>query len=403
MTKISSKKIFGIALDIGTTYIKGILLDISSKKELARAIIPNEQKAFGQDVITRLGLAIKKDGLKKLNEKVISAISKLIKKLTEDAFICKCDIKKIIAVGNSTMYHLTLMIDPTSLAKAPFLPKEKKTQGRNACALGIPVGENTVFQFLPNISGFVGSDILASILRSKMHRSKKYNLMMDMGTNGEIAIGSQNKIFVTSCASGPAFEARHISSGQGQVKGAITHAKFTNKKFSFKTIGNTTPKSIGASGLIDIMSILLKMGIVDMTGRMKEKEFIIYKGQGRKISLTQKDIREIQLAKAAFSSGIEILRRKININLKNLEHFYITGAFGEGIDKKNARNIGLIPKEIPLNKITFLKDGALTGARDLLIKTSSLKEIESILAKCEHVELHKCKDFEDTFANSMHF
>ena len=226
---------------------------------------------------------------------------------------------------------------------------------------------------------------------------------MDIGTNGEIALGSGNKIFVTSCASGPAFEGRHIRCGMPAIDGAIIRAKVTNKRLSFKTVDNATPKGIGGSGLIDIISILLDRNIIDRKGKMKHKEFVVYKKSGKRIYVTQKDVREIQLAKAALSAGIEILRKRAGISLKDLNRFYITGTFGRGIDKKNAKNIGLLPEEIPLNKVTFLKDGALSGAKEVLLDPSREREIDDILAKCEHVELHRDKDFEDAFAGKMHF
>lgn len=401
MDKIVKKGTFGAALDIGTTDIKGCLLDISSKKELSRAKVPNEQKAFGQDVITRLYFATKKGGLKELNRRVISAVNKLLRQLAKDASIDSHQIKTIIAVGNSTMYHLILMIRPDSLARAPFSPAEKKLQKRNAGKMGICAGKGATFTFLPNISGFVGSDILASILAAGMHGDRNYNLIMDMGTNGEIALGSADKIFVTSCASGPAFEARHIRCGMGAVDGAIISAKAKDKEFCFKTVGGVPPKGISGSGLIDIISALIDKNIVDRKGNMKRKEFVIYKTHDRKIYLTQRDVREIQLAKAALASGIEVLRRKAGIEIKALKKFYITGTFGEGINKENAKNIGLIPKGIFLNRVKFLKDGALSGAKKFLLEPPCEKEINTILAKCEHVELHRYKAFEEIFARSM--
>lgn len=402
MDKLLGKRVFGVALDIGTTDIKGSLLDISSKRELARASVPNEQKAFGQDVITRLHFATKINGLKELNKRVISAVNKLLKQLAGDSSVDMREVKKIIAVGNSTMYHLMLMIKPDTLARAPFLPAEKKLQEKNANEMGIRVAKDAIFRFLPNISGFVGSDILALILLTEMHKDKHYSLIMDMGANGEIAIGSQNRIFVTSCASGPAFEGRHIRCGMPASDGAIIRAKIANKELVFATVGNIAPRGISGSGLIDIISILLDKDLVDRRGRMKRK-FLLYKKATQKIYLIQDDIREVQLAKAALSSGIEILRGKAKIELKNLNRFYITGTFGEGINKKSAQNIGLIPKKISLSKVKFLKNGALTGAKRFLLEPSCEKEINSILAKCEHIELHKDKEFEGAFAAAMHF
>ena len=402
MAKVPRGKILGLALDIGTTDIKGSLMDISSKRELAQANVPNEQKAFGGDVITRLSLATKKGGLEKLNNKVISAVNGLLTQLTKSASQDRRDIKKIVAVGNSAMYHLILMIKPDALARAPFMPSATVSQERNARAMGINVGGNATFTFLPNISGFIGSDILAAILTTGLHRDKGYNLIMDIGTNGEIALGCEKRIFVTSCASGPALEGRYISCGMPAMTGAITHASFTNK-FSFATIGNVAPKGISGSGLIDIISILLDRKVIDRTGRMDKKEHVLYEKAGKKIYLTQKDVREIQLAKGALSAGAEILRKEAKIDLKDLRHFYITGTFGTAVNKKNAKNIGLIPDKIPLNKVIFSKNGALAGAKKVLVSPSCESEIDNILARCEHVELHKNPAFEDTFAEAMRF
>jgi uncharacterized 2Fe-2S/4Fe-4S cluster protein (DUF4445 family) len=404
MSKILAKKNFGVALDIGTTDIKGSLLDISSKKELARASVPNEQKAFGQDVITRLYFATKSGGLKELNKRAISAVNKLLSRLTEGTAVDIFDIKRIIAVGNSAMYHLMLMIRPDTLARAPFLPAEKKLQEKSANEAGIRVAKNAIFIFLPNISGFIGSDILASILLTGMHRDKKCSLIIDMGTNGEIALGSKDKIFVTSCASGPAFEARHIRCGMSARDGAIIRAELKNGKLLLRTIGDIIPKGISATGLIDIVSILIDKNIIDRKGRMKREKYIIYKGDGKKIYLTQSDIRQIQLAKAALSSGMEILKRRAEIEFKDLSRFYITGTLGGGINKANAKNIGLIPKGASINKVKFLKDGALSGAKKFLLEEAFCKnEINSILAKCEHIELHKDREFEEVFAGAMGF
>jgi uncharacterized 2Fe-2S/4Fe-4S cluster protein (DUF4445 family) len=403
MANTLHRGLLGAALDIGTADIKGSLLDISSGRELAEASVPNEQRAFGQDVITRLNLAKKKEGMKELNKKVISAVNKLLKQLAKDASCDTRDIKKIIAVGNSAMYHLVLMIKPGKLAEAPFTPTEKKLQERDAKSMGLDAGKGAIFKFLPNISGFVGSDILAAIMTAGIHKDKRYGLIMDMGTNGEIALGCGDKIFVASCASGPAFEGRHIRCGMAAREGAIIRAKATSEGISFKTIGEAPPKGISGSGLIDLISILLDRDIIDRKGRMKSEEFVIYKGKGKKIYLVPKDIRQVQLAKAALQAGIEVLRRRARIALKDLDRFYITGTFGAGIDKSNAGNIGLVPKEVSLSRVKFLKKGALWGAKEVLLEPSREKEIHSILAKCEHVELHKDKEFADIFANSMHF
>ncbi len=397
-------RLFGVAIDIGTTEIKGSLLDSGSKKELAVGSVPNEQSGFGRDVITRLQFAaMRKEGLKELNKRTISAINKLLDKLVNSAAVNKEEIKKIVAVGNSVMYHIVLMVRPDSLARAPFLPAETKTQEKNARQMGIDIAETGTFKFLPNISGFVGSDALASILSTRIYKDEKYSVIMDVGTNGEIVVGSKNKIFAASCASGPAFEGRHISSGMPAGKGAIVGVREAKDGFWLAIIGNTAPKGIAGSGLIDLLSILVGKKVIDKTGRMAAKEFVIYKKAGKKISITQEDVRQAQVAKAALAAGIEILRKNAQADGKSINRLYVTGSFGAGIDALSAKNIGLIPRDIPDKKIYFLEDGALSGAKQVLVDPKAESEINDILAKCEHVELHKDKDFQDTFAAAISF
>ncbi len=356
------KRSLGTAIDIGTSDIKGALIDIPSKKELARTSVPNEQRSFGPDVITRLHFAtINKKGLGELNKRIISAINKLLARLAKEAAVDKSDIKKIVAVGNSAMYHLVLMLKADSLARAPFRPLSKRMRVKNAYKMGIDVAKNATLKLLPNVGGFVGSDTLASILSSGIYKDKKYSILMDIGTNGEIVIGSKKRILVSSCACGPAFESGRIRPG---------------------------------SRAIDLISALLNRGAIDKTGRL---------AAGETMDLRQQDVREIQVAKAALRAGIEILRSKLALDIKDIHKLYITGRFGVRINIKNAKNIGLIPSGIADERIVFLKDGALSGAKRVLLDLAAEKEIHRISAKCEHIELHRDKDFHDIFAAAMGF
>lgn len=361
MNRKCAKKILGIAIDIGTSDIKGALIDMASKKELARLSVANEQRAFGKDVITRLHFAVvHKKGAAELKKRIVSAINKLLTQLAEEAGADKNDIRKILAVGNSAMYHFIFMIKADSLARAPFQPAAKKMRIQNARKMGINASEDAEFKFLPNIAGFVGSDALAVILAAGINNKKSRSLIMDIGTNGEIALVSKKKILVTSCACGPAFECGNIRPG---------------------------------SRLIDLIAGLLDKGAIDRTGRMAANE----------TPLTQKNVREAQLAKAALSAGAEILLSKANLSMKDIDRLYITGNFGANININSAKKIGLISSGLANSRISVLKDGALSGAKKALLDLEAGKEINRILAKCEHVELHKDKDFQDTFAAKMNF
>ncbi|MBN1872140.1 MAG: DUF4445 domain-containing protein [Candidatus Omnitrophica bacterium] len=403
MKKIGNKRL-GIALDIGTTEVKGALVDLETARDMSTSGAPNEQKAFGQDIITRLGLAMEAKGRRLLNKKVADTIDNLIKKLLNDTGCSQDAVKEIVAVGNSAMYHLLLMIKPDDLARAPFKPSESSLKEKRAEDVGIGIAKGARFRFLPNMGGFVGSDALGSILATRIHKKKNYSVIMDVGTNGELVLGSKEKIFVASCASGPAFEGRHISCGMPAIDGAITGSRIISNRMRFATVGDTEPRGVSGSGLIDVVSILVDKGIIGRDGRMKKKRFDLYEGSGKNIYITQEDIRQIQLAKAAFASGLEIMRRKANIEWNQLDTFYITGAFGRGIDKKNAKNISLIPRELNPNKILFLKEGALSGAKAFLLHSGQLtEEIDEILSICAHIELHKERDFQDIYADATRF
>lgn len=371
MNRNSGKKILGVAMDIGTSDIKGVLVDILSGKELASSSVRNEQGAFGRDVITRLHFAVSnKKGLGELNKRVISAINKLLIQLAREAGADKSSIRKILAVGNSAMYHLIFMVRPDSLARAPFRPAAKKMRAQSARKMGIDAAKGAEFKFLPNIAGFVGSDTLAEILLTEINKKKGCSLIMDIGTNGEIAAGSKNGIFVASCACGPAFEGRYIRPG---------------------------------TRLIDLVAELLRKGVIDKTGRMAVKEFAVSDKGANKVCLRQENVREAQVAKAALAAAAAILLRRAGVDIKNIDKLYITGKFGARINVRNAKKIGLIPAGIRNDKIAILKDGALSGAKKALLDPTAEKEINNILAKCEHVELHKNGDFQDAFAAAMGF
>ncbi len=389
---------YGIALDIGTSNIEGLLVDLRKRKALEFDSVCNTQLPFGQDVVSRLNFARSRQrGLKRLNERIISDIGILINLLVRTSGLKGRDVNQIICVGNSTMHHLVLGISPDTLAIAPFRPSHVAALFRTkANSIGLDGFSEADFEFLPNIGGFVGSDAIAVIVSSGIYRSRCATLAIDIGTNGEVILGNRERILVASTSAGPAFEGWHISCGMPAVNGAIESVEMNQGRLAFKTIGNVEPKGLCGSGLIDILRIMLKHGIVSRSGELKCRRFNVYKG----LYVTQEDIRQLQLAKAAIRACIEILRKKFN---KKIGKLIITGRFGNNISRRNAKAIGIIPKGIDLRKVHLLRHGPLEGAKTIMCSESLKRSTVGLHRRIVHVELHKEKDFQEEFINSMRF
>ena len=390
---------FGIALDVGTSNLDGLLLDLSGPKAVSRKGIINSQVLFGGDVISRLNFAISKEsGLESLNREIIKNIDELIRGLVLEAGADAVEVERILCVGNSAMHHLVLSIPPEGLARSPFRPSHVNRVFRGkAKELGLGICPEADFEFMPNLGGFVGSDALAVIIATGIYRSESTVLAIDIGTNGEVILGNRDRIFVTSTSAGPAFEGWHISCGMQAVEGAIESLEIKSGELSYTTIGGTPPKGLCGSGLIDLAAALLDTGSLDRTGRLADEKFRV----AVDINITQEDIREIQLAKAAIKSAVNILRKKSGRGA--VEKVYLTGRFGSRMSKANAKAIGILPEDVDSGKVEIVKDGALGGAASILASKDLEKAALGLYNRITHVELHKEKGFQDEFVNAMGF
>lgn len=394
------QKRLGVALDIGTTTIRGSLLDLDKKERLAYSSSLNEQITLGHDIISRIKCCLEKpDGLEKLHKRVISSINYILENLLSSSREDREDIVSIAAVGNTAMYHFVLFLNPEKLAEPPYQPEHKGLAERAAGTLGIRSGKDCKFCFLPNIGGFVGSDALAVIMTTGMDIFEVPSIAVDIGTNSEVMLGSKDKIWVGSAAAGPAFEGWHITCGMRAVRGAIESVEEEGGGLKIKVIGDAPPMGISGSGLIDIIAILIKKGLIENSGSLKDT-FVIHEGK-KKIYLSQEDVRQAQLAKAAFSAGISLLRKR---SKEGVDKFFITGNFGNYINKENARILGIIPKDIDLDRVEFLKEAALKGAEAFIKnENATLDRIKSILKKTEHVSLSREDGFRDEFTRALRF
>ncbi len=399
----TSNECYGMCFDIGTTTVVGAIVDLKTGREVAVSSRMNEQVIYGDDIIFRINLTINnKDGLSKLHNKVIEVINTIIEEATGQAGISRSRIYSMTAVGNTTMQHLLLKIPPQFIASAPYIPVVKELVKVKAHDLGIGVHPNANMRVLPNISAFVGSDSVGVILASRLHKSDDIRLAIDIGTNGEIMLGSKKRLLASSTAAGPAFEGIHIRHGMRASLGAIESVHITDGNVRLGIIGGGTPLGICGSGVVDAISEMLKEHIIDETGRMKDMSFSLYRDGHRDITITQKDAREIQVAKGAMQAGIEILKKELGIKNESISEILLAGAFGNYIKKESALRLGLIPS-IGLENVRSIGNAAFVGSKMALCSKDALQESIEIAKKVEHIELSGRSDFQEEFANAMLF
>ena len=319
----------------------------------------------------------------------------------------KEQIQKLAIAGNTTMGHLLLGYSCETLGIFPFTPVNINTivlpfeEVLESDYLKIPV------ILLPGISTYVGADIAAGLLACDYDRAEKPSLLIDLGTNGEMAIGNKDKILVSSTAAGPAFEGGNISCGVGSIAGAICNIEGVGDQLTFKTIGDKPPVGICGTGVIEIVSELVKAGLVDETGLLDEEYFetgyqIAEDNAGNKINFTQRDVREIQLAKAAVRAGIEILVRRYGVGYEEIDTVYLAGGFGYKINIGKAIEVGLLPKELE-GKIKAIGNSSLGGAVKYLTQNNTPDRMKHIIETSDEINLSNDKDFNDLYVEYMYF
>jgi uncharacterized 2Fe-2S/4Fe-4S cluster protein (DUF4445 family) len=385
---------FGIAIDIGTTTLVAQLLDLATGHVLDATTGLNPQSTYGADIISRIEFSVLRKGQDILKHLIRKKVIKMVNDLIERN---KVDVTKIVMAGNTVMQHIFAGIDLTPLSAFPFESKKKEVLHFTSQELKINGGLKLEITFLPSIGSFVGSDILTGILSARIHKSDKHIALIDLGTNGEIVVGNKEKILCASTAAGPAFEGTNISMGMRATTGAISSVNNMGTTFDYHIIGNEKPQGICGSGLIDAIALLVETGKIDTGGKIYNDDKKI--DLVSPVKITQKDIRELQLAKGAIAAGIQILLDKLNINRNEIEKVYIAGAFGSFINIENTRRIGLL--EFPAEKIHKLGNSALIGTKMCLFMDE--KELEPVLNITEHISLETAGNFQDLFVEKMIF
>ena len=387
-----------LALDVGTTTLALAAVDPSGGRVFAARSCLNPQHVFGADVITRIG----RSGTD------LAAMQACVAEAVRDMASGLPKAEKMTVAGNPTMLSLLAGVSPEPMGRAPFTPAFIARQTFSGQSLGLPAEE--VF-FLPGASAFVGADVLAGILHTGMLRETAPVLLMDVGTNGEMAVWdpAKKKLTVTSAAAGPALEGADISCGIGGVKGAVNRVKTENGRFYFETVGGEEPRGLCGSGLIDLVACLLKEGYVDETGFLEDDPFVLRgfrvkngnaaAAETEALTLTQKDIRALQLAKAAVRAGLETLLDVAGIPKEALSRVYLAGGMGSYVSGLSAARIGLIPARF-LPVLKPVGNSALAGAVDALKDPAALDEIA---ACAETVALNDVPAFSDRFIDEMIF
>ncbi|MEG1882168.1 MAG: ASKHA domain-containing protein [Clostridia bacterium] len=407
------------AFDIGTTTIVCYLLDGLSGKQKAVSSMLNPQTSFGADVIARSNYAMEHGG-NDLQSSVVSAMNALIDEVCGIANIQHTDINQCTVVCNTCMHHLLLGLSPASLVHAPYNPVIRQAVCVRADSLGLTIHQNGQIQLLPNIAGFVGSDTVGCLVATDFPSFSGTSLIIDIGTNGELVLGNRQRRIACSTAAGPAFEGALIHCGMRGTVGAIDHVWLENGLLSYSVIGGCKPVGICGSGLVDLIAQLLACGTVDSSGcidcdgafsdRIVEvdgKPAIVIvdtlnSANGTAIVLTQKDIREMQLAKAAMAAGIRLMANTIGIPLENIDRVLIAGAFGNYLDARSACGIGLLPA-ILSSRIQSIGNAAGEGAKICTLNAALYEESKQLAAGTTFLELATRVDFQDCFVEELAF
>ncbi|TXT66500.1 MAG: Na(+)-translocating NADH-quinone reductase subunit F [Promethearchaeota archaeon] len=423
---IHEEENFGIAFDIGTTTIVGYLINLNNKKIYAVHSKLNPQTAFGEDLITRITyIKNHPEGLEKLRTLVIEALNGIVQNVCQNANVHPSHIYEAVVVGNSAMHHIFLGMTPVNIGLSPYTPIIQKGLNLKAKDVGLNIARHANLYILPLVAGFVGADTMGVILSSEIYNESKLSLAIDIGTNGEIILGNKDHLVTGSCAAGSALEGAHMKYGMRAAAGSIDSVKIDPNTLhtTLTTIKHKKPIGICGSGLIDAVAEMLRANILFRNGNFNkellnhnrflihdnEKEFIVAFREetslDEPITISLSDIRQVQMAKAAFYSGTRILLDNLQTTYHKqfkIEQVFLAGAFGNYIDKENARFIGMIP-DISSDKIFQIGNAAGVGAQFCLLNNTYRQKASELLKDIHYVEIAVKQKFQREYAEAMYF
>ena len=417
ITIFSSRYLFGIAFDIGTTTLVAYLVDLEEGGVKDICAVTNPQRVFGEDVITRIEYALKGDKeRKKIQDALREGMNECIRTLMGRNGLKEEDIWEVSIAGNTAMMHFLLGIDPYFLSRTPFISLWRGALYLSPEELKLRMQKRGRVYILPLISSFVGGDTAGLILSTGIYESSGVKVAVDIGTNGEVILSLDGKITVTSTAAGPAFEGARISQGMRAEGGAIDSVRIDEEGIHIGTVGNLPSRGICGTGLVDAVAELLRWGVIDPTGylkgakelagivpsflseRAREGEFYLTP----RVKITQRDVRELQLAKSAIRTGIKILLEERGLQEGDIEELILAGGFGSYLRKESAVRIGLIPP-LDIHRIKVVGNAAGAGSYMVLVNRCCREKIEEVVRKVEHLELGNNRKFQDEFSRNIFF
>jgi uncharacterized 2Fe-2S/4Fe-4S cluster protein (DUF4445 family) len=417
---------FGLAVDIGTTTVVSTLLELESGERLASVSSLNPQSVFGGDLMSRIAFAqFNPRNLRKLHTRIVGLLNQQIEALCEQSGVLAKWIYKVVVVGNTCMHHLLLGIDPSYVGLAPYAPVMRHALTLPARDLFLKIAPEARVCLLPLVAGFVGADAVAVALATRIGERAERRIAVDIGTNGEVLLGSRDRLWACSAPAGPALEAAQIRHGMRGARGAIDRVT-VDDDVRVHTIGESEPLGLCGSGLIDLVAGLLDAGVIDWTGlvqlerrdalpprlaervvlRGEERQVIVVRegeaGAPREIVLTQDDVRQVQLAKGAIGAGVIMLQRVAGVPDADVAELMLAGGFGNYVSIPSACRLGLIPS-LPPGRIRYVGNAASLGAQMCLLSERERERAATVAARIEHVSLAAHPDFEEVFVDAMNF
>jgi len=398
-------KTLGLAIDVGTTTIGMQVVDLETGENVGNPMASkNPQIAYGNDVISRSGYALEHtEGLQELHDSVIDGVNKALREMERQQGVEKRTIAgsiyDVVAVGNSTVRSLFFKQNVDGLGLIPFEPSSNESLTRRARGLGLDVHEEAMAYSPPLIGGHAGADCVADIISTRLYDRDEISMIIDIGTNGEVVIGNRDKMITASCAAGGAYEGYQIKCGVGAIEGAITEVRIENGKIEMKTLGDKPPLGTCGSGVIDLLAEMLRNGIMNERARIKENFYLT-----ETLYISQSDINELIMAKAGLRTDQDLLIEYYETDLEHVDKIYLAGAFGNFMNIENAMAIGLLPRADKRKFVRF-GNGALAGARDMLISRHKRQDAEDLPGKILHTKPNEIEggDFPYMVAERMYF
>ena len=416
------RKGLGVAVDLGTTTVVCYLLDLDRHKVIGTHSFLNPQVSYGDDVISRIAASTLQPGtLARMQEMLVEEMNRAFSALTEEAGTVPVALSEVVVAGNTVMEHIFLGISPESIGHSPYSPQFRTHPPVAASELGLIIAPDGAVKLIPNVAGYVGGDIVAGIAAHAVDKEKPLRFFVDIGTNNELVIGSEERMYCCATAAGPAFEGARISQGMRACNGAVEKVAMTEEGVSYEVIGGSVPKGLCGSGLIDVVAMLLREGVIDSRGRMLTHEectderikdrlssddnrinrFLITDSNDP-VYLTQKDVREVQLAVGAVKVGTEVMMEQMGTTVDGIDEILLAGAFGSNIDIASAITVGLLPK-VEREKVRFIFNSSGLGACMALASADFYRATEQTMSRMEYIELSSLKDFQKRFIRSMLF